>query len=223
MTDTSLFQPGTTVLRRDVHAGRVWTAMPQRVIDDTGRVLTLAGLLAGDRGPVPDDLDHRDPHRRRHHPQAGPRRPGGRHLDPRPLPVDRHRPLSHFLACEWFSVHCFQDATTHEPLRWYVNFEKPYQRHAGGIDTMDLALDLVLAPDLSGQQWKDRHEYSRLRRPGVIDDFLHHQVEQAQGRAIAMLDNRTGPFAGGWPAWAPDPAWPLPTLPDHADAPAIGR
>ena len=42
MTDTNLFQPGTTVLRRDVHAGRVWAAMPQRVIDDTGHVLTLA-------------------------------------------------------------------------------------------------------------------------------------------------------------------------------------
>ncbi|MFH9350396.1 hypothetical protein [Kitasatospora sp. NPDC017646] len=23
------------------------------------------------------------------------------------------------------SVHCFRDAATHGPLRWYVNFEKP--------------------------------------------------------------------------------------------------
>ncbi|WP_327071373.1 hypothetical protein [Kitasatospora sp. NBC_01302] len=34
MTDTKLFQPGTTVIRRDVHADRVWSAMPQRVIDE---------------------------------------------------------------------------------------------------------------------------------------------------------------------------------------------
>ncbi|WP_329929004.1 hypothetical protein [Streptomyces sp. SP17BM10] len=37
-----LFRPGATAVRRDVHAGRVWTAMAQRVIDDTGATLTLA-------------------------------------------------------------------------------------------------------------------------------------------------------------------------------------
>ncbi|MFI9329272.1 DUF402 domain-containing protein [Kitasatospora sp. NPDC052868] len=65
--------------------------------------------------------------------------------------------LSHFLAGEWFSVHCFQEAATKEPLRWYMNFERPYQRRPGlGIDTMDLALDLVVTPDLSGHHWKDQ-------------------------------------------------------------------
>ncbi|GAA1184221.1 hypothetical protein F4556_007575 [Kitasatospora gansuensis] len=112
-------------------------------------------------------------------------------------------------------MHCFQD-TSGEPLRWYVNFEKPYLRRQGvGIDT----LDLVVTPDLSGPHWKDRDEYAQLRRLGVIDDYLHRQVERAKGRAITMLDNRTGPFAGGWPAWAPDPAWPLPELPADADVP----
>uniref|UniRef100_A0AB33JTD5 Uncharacterized protein n=1 Tax=Kitasatospora sp. CMC57 TaxID=3231513 RepID=A0AB33JTD5_9ACTN len=42
VTDTDLFTPGSTVVRRDVHAGQVWTAMPQRVVADTGHVLTLA-------------------------------------------------------------------------------------------------------------------------------------------------------------------------------------
>ncbi len=32
-----------------------------------------------------------------------------------------------------------------------------------------------------------------------------------------MLDNESGPFAGGWPTWTPDPAWPLPELPADAD------
>ncbi|MFE7529527.1 hypothetical protein ACFU7Y_27955, partial [Kitasatospora sp. NPDC057542] len=36
------FAPGSTAVRRDVHAGRIWTAMPQRVIDDTGDTLQLA-------------------------------------------------------------------------------------------------------------------------------------------------------------------------------------
>ncbi|KQV10111.1 MULTISPECIES: DUF402 domain-containing protein [unclassified Kitasatospora] len=126
--------------------------------------------------------------------------------------------LSHFLNGEWFSVHCFQDAATGEPLRWYVNFEKPFLRRPGiGIDTLDLCLDLVVTPDLSGHHWKDHEEYAQLRRLGVIDDYLHRQVEQAKGRAITMLDNRTGPFAGGWSIWTPDPAWPLPELPAGAE------
>ncbi|MEV0537219.1 DUF402 domain-containing protein [Kitasatospora sp. NPDC050463] len=129
--------------------------------------------------------------------------------------------LSHFLAGEWFSVHCFQDAVTKEPLRWYVNFEHPYRRRPGvGIDTLDLCLDLVIAPDLSTHRWKDQEEYAQARRLGVVDDYTHRQVERAHGRAITMLDDRSGPFAGGWPTWAPDTAWPLPEQPDDADDPA---
>ncbi|MFJ4672717.1 DUF402 domain-containing protein [Kitasatospora purpeofusca] len=111
-------------------------------------------------------------------------------------------------------MYCFQNATTKEPLRWYVNFEHPYRRRPGlGIDTMDLALDLVVTPDLMGRYWKDTEEYAQLRRLGVVDDYAGRQIERACGRAIAMLDERTGPFASGWPTWAPDPSWPLPTLP----------
>ncbi|MGW4652312.1 DUF402 domain-containing protein [Kitasatospora sp. NPDC004289] len=223
MTDTDLlFQPGTTVVRRDVHAGRVWTAMPQRVVADTGHQLTLA-YWPGIESLAPttwitstrtgDDVT---------------RKQGLEDLAAGTWTLGRHRwtgtaLLSHFLAGEWFSIHCFQDAATGDPLRWYVNFEKPYQRHPGGIDTLDLCLDLVVTPDLTGHHWKDREEYAQLRRLGVIDDYLHRQVEQAKGRAIAMLDNRTGPFASGWPTWEPDDTWPLPTLPDDADDPATGR
>ncbi len=226
MTDTDLFQPGTTPVRRDVHAGRVWTAMPQRVVDDTGHVLTLA-YWPGIESLAPttwitstrnqDDVT---------------RKQGLEDLAAGTWTLGRYRwtgtaLLSYFLAGEWFSVHGFQDAATREPLRWYVNFEKPYQRRPGlGIDTMDLALDLVITPDLSGHHWKDTEEYAQLRRLGLIDDYLHRQVERARGRAISMLDDRTGPFAAGWPTWAPDPSWPLPELPElpaDADGPATGR
>ncbi|MGW4694030.1 DUF402 domain-containing protein [Kitasatospora cineracea] len=102
-------------------------------------------------------------------------------------------------------------------ISWYVNFETPFRRHPGGIDTMDLALDLVIAPDFSGHRFKDRDEYGHLRRLGVIDDYLDSQMHHASGRAIRMLDDQAGPLAAGWPAWSPDPAWPLPLLPDGAD------
>ncbi|WP_329560290.1 DUF402 domain-containing protein [Kitasatospora sp. NBC_01266] len=217
MTDTKLFQPGTTAIRRDVHADRVWTAMPQRVIDDTGHMLTLA-YWPGIESLAPttwitstrtgDDAT---------------RQQGLADLAAGTWTLDHYQwtgteLLSHFLNSEWFSVHRFQDATTKEPLRWYVNFEHPYRRRPGlGIDTMDLALDLVITPDLSGHHWKDQEEYAQLRRLGVVDDYVGRQVERARERAIGMLDDRTGPFAGGWPTWAPDPSWPLPTLPPGAE------
>jgi hypothetical protein len=189
--DTVLFEPGATVVRRDVHAGRVWTAMPQRVVADTGQVLTLAywpgieslaptswisALATGDDTVRKQGLDDL---------AAGTWTLG-------PYRWERTELLSHFLAGEWFSVHCFQDAATHEPLRWYVNCEHPYRRRPGvGIDTLDLCLDLVIAPDLSTHRWKDSDEYAQVRRLGLVDDYVHRQVERACGRALAMLDAAT--------------------------------
>ncbi|MEU3495315.1 DUF402 domain-containing protein [Kitasatospora cineracea] len=210
------FQSGTTVVRRDVHAGRVWTAKPHRVVADTGHVLTLAcwpgiqglapttwieSLRTGSDAVREQGLDHL---------AAGTWTLG-------PHCWERTAVLSHYLAGEWFSLHCFQDAYSGDPISWYVNFEMPYRRRPGGIDTMDLALDLVVTPDLSRHRWKDRDEYGRLRRLGVVDDFLDRQVDAACARALRMLDDRAGPFASGWPAWAPEEAWPLPLLPDGAD------
>ncbi|TYC68799.1 hypothetical protein EH183_38780 [Streptomyces sp. CB01881] len=36
------FESGTTVVRRDIHAGKVWSAQPHRAPADTGTVLELA-------------------------------------------------------------------------------------------------------------------------------------------------------------------------------------
>ncbi|MDH6129741.1 DUF402 domain-containing protein [Kitasatospora sp. GP82] len=123
--------------------------------------------------------------------------------------------LSRFPAGEMFSVHCFQHADSGEPIRWYVNFELPFTRRPSvGIDTLDLCIDLLAEPDLSS--WKDEDEYAQVRRLGLVDDDLHALVDAARERALGLLQDRTGPFAGGWPTWSPDPVWPLPVLPDGA-------
>ncbi|MEU8515951.1 DUF402 domain-containing protein [Kitasatospora sp. NPDC048722] len=207
------FRPGATAVRRDVHAGRVWTAMPQRVIDDTGDTLTLAHW-PGIAGLAPTSWI--DARRTR---DDATRKSGLDDLASGTWTLAPHRwerteLLSRFLTGEHFSVHCFQDAATHTPLHWYVNFEVPHRRRPGiGIDTMDLAVDLVVEPDLSAHRWKDEDEYEQLRRLGVVDERLHGAVDAARERALGLLQDRAGPFAGGWPAWTPDPSWPLPELP----------
>ncbi len=80
-----------------------------------------------------------------------------------------------------------------------------------------LQLDLVVAADFSGHRFKDRDEYGLLRRLGVVDDCLDNQMHHARGRAIRMIDEKAGLFAAGWSIWSPDPAWPLPLLPEGAD------
>lgn len=115
----------------------------------------------------------------------------------------------------WFSVNAFY---TSAGLRnWYVNFEHPTRRTENGFDTFDLTVDLVIDPDLSTLTWKDEDEYAHVRRLGVISDTEYRAVELARAEAVAMLADRSGPFADAdrWAAWRWNPAWPAPCLSPH--------
>ncbi|MEU7642322.1 MULTISPECIES: DUF402 domain-containing protein [unclassified Streptomyces] len=66
-----------------------------------------------------------------------------------------------------------------------------------GFETFDLAVDLVIAPDLSRWEWKDEDEHAHARRLGIISDTEHQSVDAARAHILAMLEERTGPFAEG--------------------------
>ncbi|MFD9124760.1 DUF402 domain-containing protein [Kitasatospora sp. NPDC059571] len=85
---------------------------------------------------------------------------------------------SRFETGEWLSLHYLQDPAAGEPLRRYVNFERPAVRTRIGIDTLDLLVDLVVEADLSAVRWKDADEYEHGRRLGSISDADHRTVEQ---------------------------------------------
>ncbi|MFD6249655.1 DUF402 domain-containing protein [Streptomyces roseolus] len=103
---------------------------------------------------------------------------------------------------------------------WYVNFEHPTRRTEAGFDTFDLALDLVVTPDLTHWEWKDEDEYAHVRRLGIVSDAEHQAVDDARAQVTAMLADRSGVFAqaGRWAAWTWEPAWPAPRLPRPAAA-----
>jgi hypothetical protein len=219
-TSDTRFVPGTTVVRRDVHLGKVWSAQPYRALADTGTVLEL-GYWPGIHSLAPttwttalrtgDDAARKS--------GLANLAAGAWELGPWAW---RHTVVrSRFETGEMFSLHRFQDPDTGEPLRLYVNFERPIVRTRIGIDTLDLLVDLVVEPDLSGHHWKDVDEYTQGRRLGFITDAEHRRVEQARERALGLLQDRSGPFAEPWPTWAPDATWPLPELPDGADRAAL--
>ncbi|MFE0460403.1 DUF402 domain-containing protein [Kitasatospora sp. NPDC058965] len=222
MTATTRFPSGATAVRRDVINGRVWSAQPYRTISDDGTTLDLAywpGLKS--LGPTTWSAAMRTGDDRVRKQGLENLACGDWHLGLWAWEGTTLR--SRFTAGEYFSVHTFQDAATGEPLRWYVNFEMPYQRTHIGLDTFDLFVDLVVEPDLSSYRWKDEDEYEQGRRLGLVDDTLHSLVEAARERALALLEGPALPFSGAWPAWTPDPTWPVPVLPDSAgDGPGNG-
>ena len=209
---TTRFEAGATAIRRDVLDGKVFSAAPHRVLGDTGAQLRLAywpGIAA--RSPSTWTAWLRtgdDSVRKQALPQLAAR---SWQLDDW-VWRDTGR-LSWFGVDEWFSLHRFFDLAG-RPMNWYVNFERPLARTATGVDTFDLMLDLVAAPDLSSWRWKDEDEYAYGRRLGVIGDDEHRQVEAARERAVALVESRGGPLGEHWSSWRADPGWPLPVLGD---------
>ncbi len=101
-------------------------------------------------------------------------------------------------------------------IGYYVNFQLPFQRVHGGINTLDLDLDLVIEPDFSFR-WKDQEDYQQAIHHGIISPEWIRGVEGATPEIFDKLDRRHYPFDGSWLHWLPDPAWPPPTLPENWD------
>ncbi|MFE4016612.1 DUF402 domain-containing protein [Streptomyces sp. NPDC059101] len=207
------FEIGQTLARRDVHrTGRVWSEHALRVLADTNQALVTACMPGAEtRWPTL---------------YARARTAGD--------PTARIKAFDAMAAGEWglmpgqwqetelrmwkppgawFSVNAFY---TPAGLRnWYVNFEHPTTRTTDGFDTFDLAVDLVIAPDLQRWEWKDEDEYAHARRLGIISDQEHQAVDAARTQILAMLREQSGPFAdvASWTSWRWQPAWPAPRLP----------
>ena len=208
------FAAGTTAVRRDVLRGRVWAAAPHRVVRDSGGELVLA-YWPGIESLAPTTwiewLGSGDDALRK---QAIPNLARGQWQLGRWTWRDTIV-LSWFGADPDFSVHRYWDSNG-EPLRWYVNFERPFQRTRIGIDTFDLLVDLVIRPDRTGWEWKDEDEYALGRRLGLISAAEHGRVERARERAVAMVEAGRGPFAQEVAARPPEVGGPVPVLPPGA-------
>jgi hypothetical protein len=146
----SRFDEGATVTRRDVLDDQVFTAAPHRVLHDTGDELLLAHW-PGIAALAPRTWIHwlrtgEDAVRKQTLPDLAAH---AWELDDW-VWRDTGR-LSWYGADEWFSVHRFFDLEG-TPLNWYVNFERPLVRTPAGVDTFDVMIDLIAAPDLSWWQ-----------------------------------------------------------------------
>ncbi|HZU12409.1 MAG TPA: DUF402 domain-containing protein [Chloroflexota bacterium] len=99
---------------------------------------------------------------------------------------------------------------------WYVNFQRPMIRIPTGIQTMDLMLDIVVAPDRRWR-WKDEDEFEALVSQGIIDNDEACRVRREAADVIRQLDANLAPFNHPWHSWRPNPDWGLPHLPSGWD------
>ena len=74
------------------------------------------------------------------------------------------------------SVELMWDESFDNLICWYINLQEPLRRTPLGFDTMDLALDIVISPDLTRWQWKDEDEFKSLVEVGVISNHKSLEV-----------------------------------------------
>jgi hypothetical protein len=97
--------------------------------------------------------------------------------------------------------------------RWYVDMQAPIRRTADGVVTDDHALDIVVEPDLSWR-WKDEDHLDRLVELDRISADHAAAVRREGETVVRRIEGLQPPFIEAWPDWRPDPAWPIPRLPD---------
>ena len=178
---------------RDVHRGRVWRAQACRIVEESPDSIALwmpRGTLA--MLPMDETAAHPDPRRR-----AGSSSRTG---------WTRESVVSRAARSGALDLRLL--AATGEFAHWYVNFEEPLRRTPVGFDTFDQKLDLIVMPD-GTFRWKDEDELEQAAALGLVD------ADAVRAEAARVLEE--WPFPTGWEDWRPDPAWPIPQLPEGWD------
>ncbi len=201
------WSPGTTIVLQEVWHGRIWSARPAIVAEDTGERLALWGPR-GTLWKAPTTPPTR---------QRAPTR--GQRFDSMLTLGDWvFRDADYKIPClilvrpgDWHEVRVFWDEAGNT-LGWYINSQRPIARTSRTIETMDLMLDLVVKP---GRRWlwKDEDEFESLIAAGHIQSYEVEAVRRGAREVIAQIEANTPPFNEPWHDWRPDSAWAVPHLP----------
>jgi len=196
---------GSPILLREIWQGKVWTARPVTVVQDTddtivlymrpGTVYKHPRTLAG--APVPYLL-----------PDAW-----------RLVDVEWYGGGALYLSLPgaWYMLILFFADDRVTPPSWYVNLQDPLRRTRLGFDYLDQELDIVLAPDLPTWQWKDEEKFADLRRRGLISAAKARRLREVGEQVLGQRQDPGSLFHRGWDRWSPPADWPIPTLPNGWD------
>ena len=181
---------GDVVMRREVWRGTPQLTYPVRVVEDAGDRLTVflaSGTpLISPKGSWPWSDEG--------HPWAARGRWEG------------HGVLQMLSAVEPFSIWVFWEGKERSLDCWYINLQEPFRRTPDGIDSQDLELDFVVAPDGSWQKkdddlldvWVENGRWSADQVAGIRE--IGAQVERELRAGQRWWDER-------WASWEPPSYW----------------
>ena len=193
---------GTQIAYREVWRGRIWTAMPVTVVQDTSDLIVLY-LKAGTSWKLPKGNNFLNLLQR-----------GEWQLRDVTTANDS---LLVIMPGEGFALRTMGGLGEQAFTGWYVNLQEPLRRTSIGFDFMDHALDIVTSADLSEWHWKDEAELQTLQEMGLFSDELVHKIKSVGQQIIHRIETKAFPFAEDWEKWSPPSDWPMPKLPLHWD------
>jgi len=189
------WREGDVVVRREVWRGRPWAAIPVIVVRDDPDLLA-AYIAEG----APLGFAQADGFPGGAHPWSGKDAWRGHGTLMLQRPDDAH------------AVWVFWRGAERSFAGWYVNLQAPARRWDGGYDTLDHELDLWVPAGGEGWEWKDRERLADRVTDGRFTEDEAAAIREEGDRVATELDAGRHWWDDAWAAWAPDPAWPAPTL-----------
>ncbi|MFC1976318.1 DUF402 domain-containing protein [Chloroflexota bacterium] len=205
MVQFSHWPPGSQIVYREVWRGKVWTARPVTVVQDTPDLIALY-LCSGTRWKIPaidESADRADQFNRLLHANSW------QLTDITWMWGDT---LILIRPDEAHAVHVMWRHETRDFRGWYINLQDPLRRTEIGFDFMDQELDVVVKPDLSSWVWKDEAAFQKAQALGLMSASQARKIRAEAERAIERVRAKVSPFNEGWENWFPDPEWPIPSL-----------
>lgn len=112
----------------------------------------------------------------------------------------------------WSVMHFFEAATGRFE-GWYANIEDPHRRDADTIYSTDHVLDVWVEPDRTPER-KDEDELELAVQQGRYTPGQAAEITGIADEVESVIEVWGAPFCDGWDTFSPDPAWPLPRLPE---------
>jgi len=188
---------GDAVVRREILGGTPWLGWMVNVVEDSPDLLATYSPSGSPFSFPPGDWPTQDG-RHPWHGYGGWRGTGTLMLQ---------RPA------DCYAVWLFWDGPDREFRGWYINLESPFTRTEIGFDTLDLELDIVVAPDRSWEM-KDVDLLWRRRDEGRFTTSEVQAILDLGDQIGRMLDSGNWWWDDSWVEWQPDPNWTVPVIPD---------
>jgi hypothetical protein len=176
--------------------GRPWMAVPVHVVEDTADALVTYIAPGAEFGFFPGEWPTPDTR----HPWAGRAGWSGHGCLMVQRPGDHH------------AVWHFWSGPAREFACWYINIQTDFLRTAGGYDTQDLELDIVVYPDGTWLLKDDDVLVDRIDE-GRFSPLLVEWIEALGAQLTAQLQTGTRWWDDAWSRWTPDDAWRNTALP----------